>query len=72
MTAMTYREYLAYVKQKLDENGLTQADLARAMGVQLPQLNRWVRGATIPRADSVDAIKAALHTLVTKRGEKKT
>ena len=42
--------------------GMSQADIARAAGVDLATAGNWDRGVTLPKADALFLICSALHT----------
>lgn len=55
------REFGPRVRAYRDKRGLTQHDLARAVGVTLMLVSRWERGVHLPAADKVAALARVLH-----------
>ena len=48
------------VKIALAENGVTQAELARKMGIPAPQLSPWLKGVYKPSAQNLQKLADAL------------
>ncbi len=44
--------------------GMTQAEFARRLGKAPTEVNRWVKGETVPSLDALDQIAIALNTTV--------
>lgn len=49
------------IKEKLDEKGLKQADIARATGRSSVAVTKWLRGENVPKADNLKAIAKLLN-----------
>lgn len=55
------KEFGPRVRVFREKRGLTQHDLARAIGVTLMLVSRWERGVHLPAADKVAALARVLH-----------
>lgn len=49
------------VKIALAENGVTQAELARKMGIPAPQLSHWLKGVYKPTSQNLQKLADALN-----------
>lgn len=58
------RRFAIRLKQLLEENGKTQADLARYMHVSTGTASEWVNGQKLPRVDKMEEIAAWLGTTI--------
>ena len=56
--------YISRLKQILQSTGLSQAELARRLGVTFAALNRWLRGHAQPHSKRLLAIEKAYRELV--------
>ena len=57
--------FMAALRTVMDQNGITQADLARAAGVDPALIGRWIRGTKDPsewtRLKLDDALQRAIY-----------
>lgn len=51
------RNYIVLLEQILEERGISQAELANALGVTFAALNRWLHGSAQPRPRRMEAIR---------------
>jgi transcriptional regulator with XRE-family HTH domain len=51
-----------YLRQRLDERGMTSAALARELGVSKNTVTNWTKGKHRPRRKHAEAMAVALHT----------
>ena len=49
--------YIVLLRQILSEKGISQAELARVLGVTFAALNRWLHGAAKPHPRRIEAIR---------------
>src|SRR5918997_3807263 len=52
----------AYLRQRLDERGMTSAALARELGVSKNTVTNWTKGKHRPQRKHVEAMAVALDT----------
>ncbi len=55
--------FAEHLRQAMAESGLTQLDLAQRSGIPQPTISRYLRGASKPGVDKVDALEKALPAL---------
>lgn len=58
------RVRLSAMKLLRMEAGLTQAEIAKSIGVSKPTLHRWEKGSASPRADAAVRLAGLLTTLL--------
>lgn len=54
---MAFKDILLRV---MTENGVSQSELARRLGVESQAVNQWIKGKTTPRGDRLNGVAAAL------------
>jgi predicted transcriptional regulator len=68
ITIAVGQSYTAELRRRLDEYGVTNAELAREMGVHPSVFARWFRkNGTVPSLASVQRIERALHAILQRR-----
>lgn len=60
-------DYVTRLARVLQRRGITQYQLAKALGKSPAQVNRWLRGRSTPSLRSVEQIERALAHIATAR-----